>query len=724
MVKEKDIFFKFLLLLTIHLSFFTVSYASPPSTITAEHMEHFEDEDKYIATGNVRIESGKAVVRADKAIFFARASHVEAEGHVVYEDPQVLINAERAELNMDTKTGKIYKAIILVKAQKSLQRKKTGENVDFWISGDKIEKISDSHYYAPSATFTSCKTKSEVEGRYQSRSEVFGSDTADWCFKGRDVDILTGEKVTGDDVTYRIKGLPVLYFPYFRAPEGSDRQTGLLYPVLGNSTTKGFRFSPGFFWAIDENKDATLTLDYYSKRGVGEGLEYRYLDFQDKGKWYVYHLYDTEENKPFYVLKGTHNQDFGGITAFADINYVNEWDYYNQYGFDRGQRIQSYTQSSAEVSVPLGISRLYLLGQDWIYLMQNAPEIAERLPELGFVVRPTNVGPVTLSMNSSIANFARTHEVSGQRLDLNPSVSYAFGDAVRMFQSLSMRETAYSLSNVGTALSSGLSSDLHHETFEYTATVLSRLFKQYAAGTHIIEPSLSFSYMPRYSDSLPLFDSVDVNGNINFSQPTSTTAQINKTALAQVSLLNTLSLKGLNLTARVTQPYSFTAAANAVANALTPISAGHNLQPTILQGSMSSGPIGLSVTMSEDLNTWKEQNSNTSLSVKVAEGTVFSVSRYYALANPTSDQQYSASVSTVLSKAWKATGTMWYDHSQGGLRDFAIHAFYTSQCWGLDVSYERKPPDTIHPPENSIMFQVELKGLGGMKLYEFSSAIQ
>ncbi|HXW69046.1 MAG TPA: putative LPS assembly protein LptD, partial [Dissulfurispiraceae bacterium] len=588
--------------------------------------------------------------------------------------------------------------------------------------------------------FTSCETIAETEGRYKDPSDVkaFAPDNPDWCFKGSNVDILVGNRIAGNDMVYRVDGLPVMYLPYFRAPEGAERETGLLSPVFGNSTVKGLQFSPGFFWAIDENKDATLTLDYFSKRGVGEGIEYRYLDFDDKGKWYLYNLNDREENKTDIVVKGTHNQNFGDITVFADINYVNQWDYYNQFSLQRNERVERYTQSSAEVSVPISDSRLYLLGQYWVDLqvppqLQVPPlpptTVPQRLPELGYVVNPTNIGPMTFSMNSSIADFTRSNsniddytranDVSGQRLVINPRISYAFGDAIRIFQSLSGSETAYNLANFGT--DSG--SDLHHESFDYEATALTRFFKQYESGTHIIEPSLSFSYMPGYSHPLPLFDSVDVYNYSNYSQPTSTTALINKTALAQFSVLNTLALKDFYMSARLTQPYSFNAAANAVVNAITPYLPDHSLQPTELQGNLAKGPIGLSVTMAEDLNPMKEQSSNTTLSAKVAEGTTLSLSRYYQSVAPASTLQYSAGFATVLSKTLTATGNVWYVQNQG-VQDFAIHAIYTAKCWGFDLLFERKPPDTIHPPEYSFTFLVSLKGFGGFKLYGLSSAIQ
>jgi LPS-assembly protein len=704
-------------------------------------MEHFQDEDKYVAIGNVKLQKDNTVVYADKATFFAKAAHVEAEGHVIYEDPATLINAERTELNMDTKTGRMFKAVIVLKDQKGMEKKGVNKKIDFWINSDKVEKINDGHYYASAATFTSCETIAEAEGRYQGPSDikVFGPDNPDWCFKGSNVDILIGDRIAGNDMVYRVDGLPVMYLPYFRAPEGADRSTGLLFPVLGNSTVKGLQFSPGFFWAIDENKDATLSLDYFSKRGVGEGIEYRYLDFDDKGKWYVYHLSDSQEKKTDYVVKGTHYQNFGDITVSADINYVNQWDYYNQFSTQRNERIERYTQSSAEVSAPLGDSRLYLLGQYWVDLqvppqLQTPPlpptTVPQRLPELGYVVNPTNIGPLMFSMNSSIADFTRsnsniddytrTNDVSGQRLVINPKLSYAFGDSVRIFQSLSASETAYHLANFGTT--SG--PDLHHESFNYTVNALTRFFKQYESGTHIIEPSLSFSYMPGHSHPLPLFDSVDVNNSINYSQPTSTTALLNKTALAQFSVLNTLALKDLFLSARLTQPYSFNAAANAVANYITPSVSDHSLQPTVLQGSLVKAPITLSMTEAEDLTNLKEQTSAATISAVVAEGTSVSISRYYAYALPVSTLQYSAGFSTVLSKTWTFNGNVWYVEKQGGVQDFALHALYTAKCWGLDVLFERKPPDTIHPPEYSFTFLVSLKGFGGFKLYGYSSTIQ
>jgi LPS-assembly protein len=556
------------------------------TTITADHLEHFRSENKYVATGNVRIEKDGSVLLADRAILYDTTSDAEAFGHVTFEDATTLINAERAEMNLDTKTGKLYNTIILLKDQKGgsgLSKATSSQDlvnksafvregkIDYRIRSDKIEKLSDSHYYAPEATFTTCTDD---------------PSDPDWCFRGEKVDIVVGKKLTTKNVTYRVKGLPVLYSPYLWAPLASDRETGFLFPVFGNSSTKGFQFSPSFFWAIDENKDATFYLDYYSKRGLGKGIEYRYLDFDNKGMWYLYHLKDSELNKTFYEIKGSHDHQLGDIRAFADINYVNEEDFLKEYGRNRNLRIQRFLQSSAEISVPFRNSRAYLLGQHWIDLENDNDREPQRLPELGYVVNATSVGPLLFSMTSAVTNFTRDNGPKGQRVDVNPTLAYSFGNAVRVFQSLSLRETAYNLSN-----SDPFDSSLHRETFEYRANALSRFTRNYASATHIVEPSFSFTFIPQ-THPLPTFDSTEL---------------FNKTSQASFSLYNSLAFRRFSLASTLTQSLNFHAG-------------DRPLAPTALSISLS-GPVTLTYDMSYNFNTGHTVTMNASITTNLVMNT-------------------------------------------------------------------------------------------------------
>lgn len=656
------------------------SSALGATTITADHLEHFAAEDKFIATGTVRIEKDGAVLLSDRAVLYNATSDAEASGNVVFEDSASRINAERAELNLDTKTGTLYNTIITLKNQDARietpsgseeTRRRLGlqgsgrEVIDFRILSGKLEKLSDDHFYAAEAAFTTCDPEP-------------GSTEA-WCFKGHDVDLKVGKRLTANNVTYRLKGLPALYTPWFWAPVGTERQTGFLFPLIGNSSQKGFHFNPAFFWAIDENKDATFALDYYSRRGIGTSAEYRYLGFTNAGTWYAYHIRDKELKKNFVELKAMHEQRFNAATAYADIDYVNEESFFREYALDRDRRLQSFLQSSVEVSLPLRRSRLYLLGQHWIDLQtENAPTL-DRLPELGFVVHPTSAGPVTFYLASSVANFIKEDGARGQRFDINPVIFHAMGDSVRLFQSLSLRETAYRLSNADE-----FGSSPHRETFEYVAQVKSKLFKHYSAATHIIEPTLSYRFIPK-SSRLPVFDSADLFDNVS---------------QASLSLYNSLGFSSFSLAAQLTQSVNF----NAGDRSLAPLAVSLSI----------SGPVTVTFDMTHSFSTGRIETFNTDIRAPLFKKIALGAGQRYTRAGDV--HQYYAAVDALLSKRWSAYGTAWYDSSIREFRDVRLTLRHTQQCWVADLIFERKPGTATQPAEYRFAFAFQLIGLGGLQV--------
>lgn len=657
-----SIFFTcFLLLLTSSLS---VAWAT---TITADHMEYFGEDKRHVATGNVRIEDKGAVVTADKAVFHQETSFAEAWGHVIYEDDETLINTEHAEINMDARTGALHNALIYFK------------KTNFRINGDNVKKIKEDHYYAGSATFTSCDSE--------------GASRAAWCFKGKNVDAVIGKRLTADNVSYRIKGLPVLYSPYLWFPVKTERETGFLFPLFGNSSTKGFQFSPSFFWNIADNRDATIYLDYFTKRGLGTGVEYRYIAPRNKGRWYAYHLKDNELEKDFLELKGIHEQRWGDTAGFLDINYVNETDFYKEYTFRRymdmshstGQdfykeqliRSQRFLQSTGEISTPVGNSRLYLLSQYWIDLKDKDAHMPQKLPELGYVMDPAPLGPFMFNLSSGFSNFYRTKEARGQRLDIHPALSHALGDSIRLFQSLSLRETAYKLENDRT-----LESSPHSENLEYRANASARFIRNYETFTHIVEPSLGYRFIPE-ANSLPLFDSTEL---------------FTRTSVAEASLLNLFSFNKLFLSARLTQPYDLNAAG-----------AANPFLPTRVEAYVR-GPFSLKFDISHDFNSGRTEQVNSEIGVKIAEKTTLTTGERFT--RKSNIKLYKAGIDSVLTQKWAVHSSVWYDMKGKGLRDSIVRTTYTQQCWAMVFSLSRKPAYELSPAEYSFAVFFELKGLG------------
>ncbi|TAN41698.1 MAG: LPS-assembly protein LptD [Nitrospirae bacterium] len=631
------------------------------TNITADKLEHFKNEDKFTASGNVRIERNGTVVTAEKAIYYQSRAEAILEGKVMYEDEYALINAEKAEINIDNKTGKLFNAIIQLKDKKS---RDTGQDVKYRFSGDNVQRLSADHYYVKTASFTTCGSEEGKE--------------PDWCFKGRNVDVVVGRRITANEASFNVAGIPVAYSPYVWAPVLTERQSGLLFPAIGNSSQKGVQFSPSYFWAIDENKDATIGLDYYGKRGLGKGLEYRYIYPDSNGKWYGYHLRDNRMNKTFLEFKGEHRHNIGEVKAFTDINYLNERDFYKEYARHQDARIQRFLQSSAEASLPGKNWRLYLLGQSWKDLKGTDDRIPQRLPELGYVLNPTPAGPFVFNLSSSLANFTRDRDTKAQRFDIHPAVSHTVGNDVTLTQKLSLRETVYNMHNTQT-----YESWIKKGAVEYSASTLTRLSRSYEGATHILEPSVGYRFISG-TKSVPLLDSTEL---------------FQRTTQAYASLYNSLVMKDLTVSAKALQPYDF-----------NPQPQTQPLLPTKLEA-VISGPAVLRFDVTQDFAKGRTDSTNSELSVKVTDKSSFSVGeRYNREANI---KLYKAGIDAVINKQWAVKSDASYDFKMHEFRDATAKIIYSQKCWALNTAITRRPGYGTRPPEYGFMVFFELKGLGG-----------
>ena len=99
-----------------------------------------------------------------------------------------------------------------------------------------------------------------------------------WTFKGPVFDIVPGQRAIARRSIFRVKHIPVLYLPYFRRTLGKNaRQSGFLTPNAGHSTTEGYVYGAGYYWAINRSYDLDYLFDYYTQRGTGH-----YIDFRGK----------------------------------------------------------------------------------------------------------------------------------------------------------------------------------------------------------------------------------------------------------------------------------------------------------------------------------------------------------------------------------------------------------------------------------------------------------
>lgn len=619
------------------------SAADDETSISADSVEYNSEIRKYIARGSVRITRQHSVIRADRIDYDEETGEAVAEGNVQFDDDDASIQAKRAEMNLETKTGRLYDADVFYKKD------------HYRVKGTVLERKSEKHYFSPEATFTTCD-----------------APIPDWCFKGKDVDVQVGDQMTTSGASFRIKNVPVLYAPYLWAPLSNERKTGFLLPHISSSEKRGFGVSVPFFWAISENRDATFVFDYYSKRGTGEGLEYRFLEPEHiRSSWWVYHIRDREVDKNYWEIKGQHENRFEGpIGGFLNVNYVNRKEFYREYSSALSVSAQRYLESTGEFNIPFNNSRAYLLAQYWVDLKQSSAEVAQRVPEAGLVMNYRPIGPFLATFTGTANYYWREDEISAKRFDLYPKALLSIGRDVVLTQMAAFRATGYDY----TRSEHIIKDELFRSAFEYQAIGHVRLMKNYGSFTHVIEPSLGFHWITSSDNNLPFFDLAEAYQN---------------SARLELSVLNRILVKGREFAIfRITQGYEA-------------LNGDRPFLPLKFEVAVNSAvPLKLDATY--DVHTGRLETINSDLSAQLGPVLLGLGQRY----NRSQDiMLFNASVAVQPVKGLELTGRISYDAKGGGVREAALTARYQAQCWAVRVEGIKRPDDT------SVLGMIELAGI-------------
>lgn len=621
-----------------------VPSTAPLTVISAESLEYFADEKKYVAKGSVKIEKEGTVVEADKITYFEDTSETIAEGNVRYKDKDSAIKGARAELNLDKQTGKLFDAEIFQKKD------------NYHLAGQEIEKRSETSYYSNRASFTVCDAPVPA-----------------WCFRGRDVKTNVGEQVTAKDVTFRIKGLPVLYAPYFWASLVTERQSGFLQPTFGTSNTLGAHVNVPYFWAISENSDATFVLDAYSKRGIGTGAEFRYLGLGGiKTNWWLYHIRDTEEERDFVEVRGVfEDRHPEGLGGYLNVNYLNESDFYRIYSYRHEMTSLRFLESTGELNQQYTNSRLYLLAQYRVDLEFPTDQAPQKLPEIGYVLNYSKVGPFMFSSEINAEDLWRENGLSAARVDFYPKLLHSIGTDYVLTQMFALRETAYDFyknHDEGNDLT-------ERAALEYNISAHTRLYKSYSSFTHIVEPSIGYHFIYTTDNDLPVFDSTDT---------------FRKTSAVELSVLNRFMVKGTEMAVvRLTQ-------------ALDSYKPDGSLLPFKFEAGLRY-PFPLTVEATYDVQKGRLETVTSNLAVNFPKLTLNVGQRY----NESADVLTVMSAATFHPFSWlQMMGIVWYDTKQQDLSNASIVVRYLRQCWGIRFEATKRPGDF------AMTVRFDLAGLG------------
>ncbi len=672
-IEIKKAFFYFLLL-TSYFLFPTFSLsAQEEADITADHLEYISETHTYIAKGSVKIVLNDTTLLADKIRLNNRTSDVTASGNVVYEDPEVIIKADRIELNIKSKFGTLFNSNILYK-ENNIHAQTTS-----------LKKTGESTFFLEDATITSCN-----------------AEPPSWHISGKDITTTKQKSMQGKHAVFRVKNIPILYTPYFWAPLSKERETGFLFPQYGYSSTRGHYFKEGFFWAIRDDQDLSIYLDYYSEKGIAEGLDYRYLISPEvNGELWMYHLRDTDPSRDLFEVKAYHNQEFqNDISGYLKVHTVNHPDYYetidstsagrvglsswrnDPFGFASEERLQKYLESNLHISRSLPVGRTYLLAQGRQSLEGSSEGIPQSLPEIGLIINTLSLKNISFNMAFKGTNFWREEGQQGQRYDINPNFYLSYGRLVNITQRIGLRNTLYLLEDP----------HMYKNRFMYdtNTSLTTKFFKKFDSFIHIVEPSLEYEYTPYVDQSgIPFFDSTD-------SIP-----QTRKINYSLTNRISGLAKAGIEARFRLSQSYSF-------------LKTESEFSPALAEIALSSKHMDLNANASYDVNKDHFADAIASVRFKNDIGYI-GTGRNFRRSSSLDQFTVEAGVYKPINLFRKQLpidfhGNLGYDLDSKKIQELRLGSSYEHQCWALTIVFVK------YPDEYQILFAIGLAGIGNMEL--------
>ena len=465
--------------------------ASSPLELTADRLEYREDRETYEADGSVVMTQDSTRLTAHHVTIRMLTGRLTARGavHLVRGTKEVW--ADQMDLNLNTEAGVIANGRLLSKSK----------DIQTLVTARRFQRFSEDRYRAQDGSFTNCDA---MEGKIPA-----------WRFTFEEVDVTLGDSLYLKNTWFCVHDVPLVPIPKFNYPVGVPRKTGLLFPTPGYNSEFGFHYRQGFFWAINPSHDLTITPEYFSKRGYGGDLSYRYLfSRHNRGQWLLNGLQDTELDRLRGFLRGSHAMQ---VTPSLDVRakafMVKDRTYLEDVSESGASRALPAAESTLNIRQQFGHGSLSLLAQYLQPLQAGGARTFQRLPELRTDVRNLNPfnGPFLLGVDSTLVYWWRKEEFTLARSDVMPRVTmkpFFPGKVVGVIPAVHPRVVTYTRGRRTTGLE-------QRETFWASVKTYSRLMRRYGdvrAGSlrHTIEPDVIYEYVPTTKQGdIVVIDDVD-----------------------------------------------------------------------------------------------------------------------------------------------------------------------------------------------------------------------
>lgn len=498
--------------------------------------------DIFNLSGDVIITYRDHTLRADTITYDSATGEILAQGHIRLtggeNDEQ--IEADHGTYNLRKGTGRFYD----VQGSVGLHTdpNAAGAQNPFRFAGRLVVKTSDTAYDVYDGWVTSCQLPHP-----------------DWQLFSRHL-WMADNKAHAAKSTFRLLNIPVFFLPYVTQPTNTNtRQSGLMIPVISQSSTKGFVIGDQVYLTLGRSADATAGFEYFSSRGFSEMGTVRYRghgdDFfnahftalQDRG---YTDNFGNLINQGGQDVTSAFRYDFTRRTrAVADLEYLSSYVYREAFNDNFNQAVSSDITSIGYIirshdgfAVAGRVERYQGLKRVPVTNQAGQEVRIFHAPMVDFTATDHHIGSSPLLWNVSTSfgglkrvqpNFATGGIV--ERFDIRPELSLPLaGEGWHLLASAAVRETVYSRSRKTpygvTATPVELTEPINRSSAEFKVDVrppaIERTFEvperwQKLFGPeikHTVEPQLVYRNTQGIGTTffgLLRFDDVDLDSNTN-----------------------------------------------------------------------------------------------------------------------------------------------------------------------------------------------------------------
>lgn len=462
-----------------------------PVYAAADSMLLNEDGESQIE-GSVEVRRGQHMMRADRAIIGADRNRLVLDGNVYLQDPAMTLEASRADLTLDGTDSHIRDARYVM------------HDARVRGSADAIDRSNPWRVEITGGGYTTCEPGRAawmlVAGRIRlDQEQGWGS---------------------ASHVQLRVQNVPVLYVPYVTFPIDKRRRTGLLYPTLGFSSEGGTDISLPYYFNLDPQYDLVLTPRWIENRGSGAAANFRYLHGSPdwslgNGEFDVSwigedSLYNNEQR---YLFRYRHSgapqpgwQVFADATDVSDNDFIDDID--NQLTTNRDSQLLRIAQLRRSTDTWTALARLQSYqGIDPTIPLSDQPY--RRLPQMyAQWLQPTTSG-LQWGGQAEFSVFDRDVELAyphGSRVRLDPQLRWPLqAESSRVVPALKLRYAAYDLQdNPG---GDTLSRVIPTASLDATLFLERNFVLHDSVWTQTLEPRIYALWTPyRDQDDTPLLD--------------------------------------------------------------------------------------------------------------------------------------------------------------------------------------------------------------------------